>query len=65
LIHRTKAWIALGILALLFLLARRSSIVEFSQAALQNTEADIQGTDAEYQYRLTQIVLAFTMSAPK
>jgi hypothetical protein len=65
LIHRTKAWIALGILALLFLLARRSSIVEFGQAALQNTEADIQGTDAEYQYRLTQIVLAFTMSAPK
>jgi outer membrane protein len=42
-----------------------SSIVEFSQAALQKTEADIQGTDAQYQYRLTQIVLAFTMSAPK
>jgi outer membrane protein len=42
-----------------------SSIVEFSQADLQKTEADIDGTDAEYQYRLTQIVLAFTMSAPK
>ncbi|HEV7510378.1 MAG TPA: TolC family protein [Candidatus Acidoferrum sp.] len=42
-----------------------SSIVEFSQAALQKTEADIESTDAEYQYRLTQIVLAFTMSAPK
>jgi hypothetical protein len=42
-----------------------SSIVEFSQAALQKTEADIESTDAQYQYRLTQIVLAFTMSAPK
>jgi len=42
-----------------------SSIVEFSQADLQKTEADISATDAEYQYRLTQIVLAFTMSAPK
>ena len=42
-----------------------SSIVEFSQADLQKTEADIAATDAEYQYRLTQIVLAFTMSAPK
>jgi outer membrane protein len=42
-----------------------SSIVEFSQAALQKTEADIQSTDAQYQYRLTQIVLAFTTSAPK
>lgn len=42
-----------------------SSIVEFSQAALQKTEADIESTDAEYQYRLTQIVLAFTMASPK
>jgi outer membrane protein len=42
-----------------------SSIVEFSQAELQKTEADIASTDSEYQYRLTQIVLAFTMSAPK
>jgi outer membrane protein len=42
-----------------------SSIVEFSQAALQKTEAHIESTDAEYQYRLTQIVLAFTMSSPK
>jgi outer membrane protein len=42
-----------------------SSIVEFSQADLQKTEADIEGTDAAYQYRLTQIILAFTMSAPK
>ncbi len=42
-----------------------SSIVEFTQAELQKTEAEIASTDAEYQYRLTQIVLAFTMSAPK
>jgi outer membrane protein len=41
------------------------SIVEFSQAALQKTEADIADTDARYQYRLTQIVLAYTISAPK
>jgi hypothetical protein len=30
-----------------------------------NTEADIADTDAKYQYRLTLIVLAFTMAAPK
>src|ERR1700688_975964 len=42
-----------------------SSIVEFSQATLQKTEADIESTDAQYQYRLTQIVLAFTMAGPK
>jgi len=42
-----------------------SSIVEFSQADLQKTQADIESTDASYQYRLTEIVLAFTMSAPK
>jgi outer membrane protein len=41
------------------------SIVEFSQATLQKTEADIADTDARYQYRLTQIVLAYTISAPK
>jgi outer membrane protein len=41
------------------------SIVEFSQAELQKTEADIADTDALYQYRLTQIVLAYTISAPK
>jgi outer membrane protein len=41
------------------------SIVEFTQAELQKTEADIQDTDAKYQYRLTQIVLAFTIAAPK
>jgi outer membrane protein len=42
-----------------------SSIVEFTQAELQKTEADIASTDAEYQYRLTEILLTFTMSAPK
>jgi outer membrane protein len=41
------------------------SIVEFSQAELQKTEADIADTDARYQYRLTQIVLAYTISSPK
>ena len=42
-----------------------SSIVEFSQAELAKTEADIADTDANYQYRLTQIVLAYTIAAPK
>jgi outer membrane protein len=41
------------------------SIVEFSQADLQKTEADIADTDARYQYRLTQIVLAYTIAEPK
>jgi outer membrane protein len=41
------------------------SIVEFSQADLQKTEAQIADTDARYQYRLTQIVLAYTISSPK
>jgi outer membrane protein len=41
------------------------SIVEFSQAELQKTEADIADTDARYQYRLTQIVLAYTIASPK
>ncbi|MGA8073897.1 MAG: TolC family protein [Candidatus Acidiferrales bacterium] len=38
-----------------------SSIIEFSQAELDKTEADITDTDARYQYRLSQIVLAFTL----
>jgi outer membrane protein len=37
------------------------SIVEFSQANLQKTEADLEDTDARYQYLLTQIVLAYQM----
>ncbi len=42
-----------------------ASIVEFSQAELAKTEADIADTDANYSYRLTQITLAYTISAPK
>lgn len=42
-----------------------SSIVEFSQAELGKTEADIADTDAKYRYRLTQIVLAYAISASK
>jgi outer membrane protein len=38
-----------------------SSIVEYSQAELQKTDADLQGTDAIYQYRLSQIVLGYQM----
>jgi outer membrane protein len=41
------------------------SIVEFTQAELGKTEADIADTDANYQYRLTQLVLAYTIAAPK
>jgi len=41
-----------------------SSIVEFSQAELGKTEADITDTDARYRYRLSQIVLAYTIGAP-
>ncbi|HEV2194681.1 MAG TPA: TolC family protein [Candidatus Acidoferrum sp.] len=41
------------------------SIVEFTQAELQKTEADIADTDATYQYRLAQIALAFATAAPK
>lgn len=41
------------------------SIVEFTQAELQKTEADIADADARYQYRLTDIVLAYTIAAPK
>jgi outer membrane protein len=41
------------------------SIVEFSQADLERTEAEMADTSAKYQYRLTQIVLAYTMASPK
>jgi outer membrane protein len=37
------------------------TIVEFSQAELQKTDADLQDTDAHYQYMLSQIVLAYEM----
>jgi outer membrane protein len=42
-----------------------ASIVEFSQAELAKTEADIAAADATYQYRLTQLVLSYTVSLPK
>jgi outer membrane protein len=41
------------------------SIVELSQAELNKTEADIADIDARYQYRLTQIVLGYTIGAPR
>ena len=41
------------------------SIVELGQAELQKTEADIADTDAQYQYRLTRLVLAYTIGQPK
>ncbi len=41
------------------------SIVEFTQAELGKTEADIADTDATDQYRLTQLVLTYTIAAPK
>jgi hypothetical protein len=31
----------------------------------KKTEADRADTDARYQYRLTQMILAFTIGAPK
>jgi outer membrane protein len=37
------------------------NIVETSQAELQKTDADIQDTDAHYQYLVSQIVLAYDM----
>jgi outer membrane protein len=42
-----------------------SSIVEFSQAELAKTEADIADTDARYQYRLAEMVLDYAVAAPK
>jgi outer membrane protein len=41
------------------------SIVELSQAELQKTEADLQDTDAHYQYVVTQIFLAYQMGLPR
>jgi len=40
------------------------SIVEFTQAELQKTEADIADTDARYQYRLSLVLLAFVTATP-
>ena len=41
------------------------SIVELGQAELQKTEADIADPDAQYQYRLTRLVVAYTIGTPK
>lgn len=41
------------------------SIVELGQAELGKTEADIADTDAQYQYRLTRLALAYTIGEPK
>jgi outer membrane protein len=41
------------------------SIVELGQAELQKTEAEIADTDAQYQYRLTRLVVAYTIGSPK
>lgn len=41
-----------------------SSIVELSQAQLQQTEAQIQFAAAKYQYRIAQSVLRFQVAAP-
>ena len=41
------------------------SIVEFTQAELQETEAEISDTDARYQYLLAQMVLAFAAGVAK
>jgi outer membrane protein len=41
------------------------SIVEFSQAQLEKTEADIADTDAKYQLELSQITLRYVTAAVK
>ena len=41
-----------------------SSIVELSQAQLQQTEAQIQYAAARYQYRIAQSILRFQIAAP-
>jgi len=41
-----------------------SSIVELSQAQLQQTQAEIEFAAAKYQYRIAEAVLRFQISAP-
>jgi outer membrane protein len=41
------------------------SIVEYTQADLQKTEADIADTDAVYRYRVSQMELDYTMGVPR
>jgi len=57
---RDQANLALGLAQARYKLGL-SSIVEYSQAELQKTDADLQDTDARYQYRLSQIVLGYQM----
>jgi len=40
------------------------SIIVSEARSLQNTEADIADTDAQYQYRLTRLVVAYTIGWP-
>jgi outer membrane protein len=42
-----------------------ANIVEFSQAELQKTDADIQDTEAHYRYAVSQIVLAYQIGLPR
>ena len=41
------------------------TIVEYSQAELAKTDADLQDTDAHYQYFLSQILLAYEMGVSR
>ena len=41
------------------------SIVEYSQAELQKTDADLQDADAHYRYLMSQIELAYQMGLPR
>ena len=41
-----------------------ASIVELSQAQLQQTEAEIQNAAAKYQYRIAQAILRYQIAAP-
>jgi outer membrane protein len=61
----TRQWKEQADLALRLAQARYqlglATIVEFSQAELQKTDADIADTDAHYRYVVTQMVLAYEM----
>jgi len=41
------------------------SIVEYSQAELEKTDADLQDADAHYRYLLSQIELAYQLGTPR
>jgi len=57
---REQAALALGLAQARYKLGL-GTIVEFSQAELQKTDADIQDTDARYRYTVSQIVLDYEM----